>query len=290
MAYQPPSLRDLVPGNLGLEVGIPRSSAVRRGSSIFVEVPDCDTSLYTDGPGIIFPQSPGMWGCVPGTTRIPHPAYMMRFDGLVATAAGQTLPDLANDPPKTMTVSTAAVLPTFNQPVTGWTKRAVRFSESSGQGLHIPFDANGNWFDVGRQHVTVLLWVHLASSGGTRPIWSFAGTAAQARFTPTGLLNLFTASGSVNGTFDYRSASQTVHPILSSWRMGAGEFKAWTDKEIITGAFNASVSDLEKGLRVSGQSPPVYGCLGFDAWIGSDADTVAAMNQEIFTRLGFTVT
>ena len=288
MAYKPPALVDVVPGNLGLERGIPRSSAVRRGANVFVEVPDCDTSLYTDGPSVIFPQTPGMWGCVPGGA-IPHPSYMMRFDGLTAAAAGDTLPEIANDPPKTMTVSTAATLPTFNQSIAGWTKRAARFTEVSGQGLHIPFDANGNWFDVGRQDVAVLLWIFVVSSGGNRPVWSFSGTGAQARVTSTGLLNLFTAGGSVSGTFDYRNATPTVHPILLGYRLSIGEFKAWTDKEVITGSFS-SVSDLEKGMRVSGQAPPVYGSLGFDVWIGDAATTICTLNQSVFTRLGFIVT
>jgi hypothetical protein len=288
VAYRPPPLVDLVPGNLGIEVGVPRSSSVSRGSSIFVEIPDCDTSLYTDGPGaIIFPQSAGSYGCVAPAGGIPHPSALVRYDGIAGGAAGTVITvDSANTPGKTMTIAGA---PIFNQVVAGWAKRAMIVTQTASTGLRIPLDADGSWWDVGRSPLAKLLWYAVTASGGNRPFYSLAGTSIQLRILATGFLNLLTTAGSVTGTYDYRhGGTRTFHPFLVALKPSTQEIKVWTDKEVLTGVWTYA-SDLEKGPYLSGQAPPDGAWLGEDTWTGDKALSVFSLGKDLLTRLNWAV-
>lgn len=288
MAYRPPPLDDLVPGNLGLEVGVPRSSAVPRGTSIFVEVPDCDTTVLVDGPGsVLFPQTAGAYGCVAPAGGIPHPDAMVRFHGVTGGATGTDIVvDNANDPPKTMRVSGT---PSFNQVVSGWSRRAMIVTQTASQGLSIPFDADGNWWDVGREDVAILIYFAVTASGGNRPFFSLAGTSIQMRILSNGTCNLLTTAGSATGTYDYRHGGvRTFHPFLIGLRSATPAIKLWTDKEVITGSWTYA-SDLEKGTYVSGQAPPDGAYLGFDVWTGAKASAVFDLGKTVLTRLNWAV-
>lgn len=285
MAFRPPALVDLTPGNLGLEFGVPRSSSVSVGSSVFVEIPDCDTSLYVDGPSITFPQTPGMWGCIVPTMGIPHPDAMVRFDGITGAASGSTVTvDSANDPGKTMVV---AGTPSFQQTIGGWTKRAMTLPQTTQTGLRVPLDLDGSWFDVGRQDVAALCWFGASSSGGNRTFLSLAGLSIQLRITAAGKLSLFTTGGDTVGTFDYRHAGTlTIHPFLVGLKRSTQQIKVWTDKEVLTGVWTYA-GDAEKGLYAAGQTPPVSAWLGFDLWKGSKATTIFDLGDTVLRRLNW---
>lgn len=252
----------------------------------YVELPDCDTVVHTDGPGaVFFPQTPGGYSCIPPEAGIPHPDFSIRFDGIAGDIAGSVIAvDIANDPAKTMVVAGS---PSWQQVIAGWSSRAMTLPQVSSTGLRIPLDANGAWFDVGRQDVAQLALFGVTSSGGNRPFLSLAGTAIQLRITSAGRLSLFTSAGEVVGTYDYRHAGvMTIHPFLIGLKRSTSEIKVWTDKEVLTGSW-VFASDAEKGLYVSGQAPPPSAWLGLDGWKGSKATAVFDLGSVLLSRLGW---
>ncbi len=278
--FRAPYLEDAVPGHIGLELGVPRTRAVSDGATIYTEVPDCDTSINTDGGGIIFPLHPGTWGCIAPLGDIPHPDYMFRATGTTTSP----LTDIANDPGKTMAAVGAG---TYGNAVTSWTATALGTTETSSQGWRVPVNANGAWWDVGRQSVAALVWAAVTSVGGNRPLFCLAGASLHLRMKTGGLLGLFANNLEATGAFDYRhGGAQVVHPYLFIYNRKTSVTEVYTDKEHLTGTWFFA-SDNEKGYGVTGQAPPVTRQLGFDVWTGERAEKIASLGKTLLTRLNY---
>lgn len=269
---------------MGLEVGVPASKEVSRGSAVFIEIPDCNTAINLDGPGSkVFPLEPGTYGCIAPQGDIPHPDYMVRATGVTASP----LVDTANDPGKTMVATGTGQ--SYDNAVAGWTARALGTTESSSQGWRAPFNANGAWWDVTRQSVAVLLWAAVTAVGGNRPLFSLAGTSVHMRFKSGGLLGVFANNIETTGSFDYRhGGTPTVHPFLIIYNRAAIRYEVLTDQERLVGTWFYA-SDAEKGIGIASQAPPVSRILGFDVWVGKRAEKIATLNKTLLTRLGYTL-
>lgn len=272
-----------MPGHLGLELGIPRTDDVARGNTVYTEIPDCDTSINFDGGGKIFPLRPGTYGCISPVGGIPHPDYMFRATGVT----GSPLVDIANDPGKQMAATGTGQ--TYGNTVAGWTASALGTTESSSQGWRAPFNANGNWWDVTRQSVAVLVWAAVTSVGGNRPLFSLAGTTVHMRFKSGGLLGCFVNNLETTGTYDYRHGGvATVHPFLMIYNRAQLKVEIYTDQEHLVGTWFYA-SDGDKGIGITSQAPPVSRVLGFEAWVGSRAETIGTLGKVLLQRLGYTI-
>lgn len=182
---------------------------------------------------------------------------------------------------------TANGTPTYNNAITGWTRTALGFTETASQ----RFQGTAGTLNPASTSVAWLVYFKLTGD----PAAANRSMVVVAFSLSTGLNMLVGTGGKVrincvavntDGSVNHNDGN--VHPALIVYDRTGGTVKIYTDKELITGTYNASVVDGSKGF--GGVSTGTAGPLRILYSFAATGATAEGYGKATLQALGWTVT
>lgn len=175
----------------------------------------------------------------------------------------------------------------YQQDVTGWTHKALQFTETNMERVHL--DAG----DAPDPSAVSSLWFayidFTANPGGNgRKYINISTNATQAHLAGTTTPRIRVECAGVNSVGTADQVTGGVRPVFFLFDRTNEAVKAYTDQEIITGTYSASVGDGEKGFGgTTTAAPPAFQILIGAAWAGANAEWSDADVHAVMVALGF---
>jgi hypothetical protein len=241
--------------------------------------------INTDGPGPYqIPLSLNEWLQMEDTLGVPVPSYYLRGQ--------ETSGDLQDDVQGVHDMADAAA-PLYRQTLTDWTLKWLKTAETSTEGF---FASAGELWNTNVQSVVAMFYFRAVAAGGLRVIYMMSGANAYVSLNGSGILQLRN-SGTTTGSYNYFDGEEhfcAIEYICGAGILGhsgAGLWRLSTDKERLTGTWEAVPDDV-KGIGGCGTFTPPECYYGpQEAWSGTDAETLSTLGiKTMMQGRGWTVT
>lgn len=180
---------------------------------------------------------------------------------------------------------TAAVTPAYQQAISGWTRKAVKTTETTvGQRFSV---AAGSGPNPATGSIAWLLYISTPTTpGGNRQIWE-AGDSAHPLLVRLTTANKWQLScdavlSATTGNFN----NATVHPLLVVYNKTSLTVTMYTDSEQVSGTYSAAIIDAVKGLGATTGTAGTENVLYMATWSGANAETIGKAS---LTTLGWSL-
>ena len=259
-----------------------------------------DTALRDVGASlqnVVFTQS-----TVSNVPRDPVSGYAVPVTqaewNAVFTAAGVTpktvsqswpLQDASGDPQATigspLTASTAAAALDYQQVVAGWQRRSINFTDG---GAEFMFQVKAVGPDPTLESVLSFAYAGVPTNpAGTRRLLTITGSAGSEvllGMTNAGQFRIVCAGVATVGS---STATGIVRPVMLQYNRTGSAFRAYSDQEIISGAFSTAITSSTKGLGTANGSGTTAGQQSLLAatFRGADAEWTEAEMRAVYNVL-----
>jgi hypothetical protein len=180
----------------------------------------------------------------------------------------------------------ASGTPEYEQALPGWESKFIKISETATEGFVVPAAADdGLLFNTDTQSVTMTFLFQLETlPGALRVLAAISGANGYASINGSGILQLRN-SLAATGAYDYDD--DAVHFIRIGYDRRNQVYKCWTDKEVLTGTWEA-LPDGIKGIGGCGAfTPPPFWFNNVEISVGSDAEALIAGNAADMAARGW---
>lgn len=183
---------------------------------------------------------------------------------------------------------TAAGSPSYQQALpAGWTRKGVLGTSSAGKKFAA---ASGTGPNPGTTSSLWLFYIQITAAPAAVRCAVFASDNAvncEARVTTTPAYRC--TCNAVDATGASNAGTTAVRPVALKYDRANGVVKVYTDQEVVTGTYNATVADGNKGLGSSGianvAALAAWGCM----WSGAAAELSDAQVKTRLQSLGITI-
>ncbi len=200
------------------------------------------------------------------------------------------LQDSSGDPTATigtpLTASTGVAALDYQQAVTGWQRRSINFAPDGGAEFMFQIKAIGP--DPTIESVLSFGYIGMtANPAATRRVMTItgsAGTEVLLSMTNAGNYRIVCANAATLGT---AVATGPVRPMVLQYNRSASQFRAYSNQEIISGAFSTGITNSTKGLGMangSGTTGPQQNLLATQ-FRGADAEWTEAEMRAVYNVL-----
>lgn len=185
---------------------------------------------------------------------------------------------------------TAAGSPTYQQNVTGWSRKAIGFTQVANQRLGAGAGVGPN---PGTTSTLMLIYAAIVGAqGGNREVFGpniTGGTFAKVQVTTTPRLRTNVITGGITTGASDPTATGLQPMMLKVDRTG-GAVVLYTGQEKITGVYNAAIAEsTSKGYGSSGATS-FGGLIAYGAvWAGASAEVSDAQAKSLLQALGWTI-
>ncbi len=182
---------------------------------------------------------------------------------------------------------TASGAPSYQQTVSGWTRKAITFADGNAGSLA---SASASLPDLSAGSMMTLGYITLpaATPAGTRNLISEGTDATPAFANVTNVPRLFAKSGAntASGTL---SPMNAVRPITVRHNLTASTMVAFSDAEKVTPTFGVTATGKALKFGAAANTAinggPLYGC----SWFNANAEVSDANLKLLLQGLGWTI-
>ena len=170
--------------------------------------------------------------------------------------------------------------PEYQQSVSGWDRLFIKISETSFE--RVNYTSGDYQYGSGTSAAFLTYFHGLEAVNTNRGFMLHSGNTNKARITNAGVVSWLVQSVATVGSYNYEDGA--AHPFLFVYNATDSTVKLFSDQEVLTGTFNATITAGQRGIGdVSGTAAVSFSCWSA-AWFGANAETI---DQTTLTKLGW---